>query len=123
MRILCVDDHKDTCEMLTALLGLSDLEAVAVTTAAEALRLMESERFSLYVIDGRLPDVGGLSFCEDIRRVDKITPVVLFTGDASGTDRQAGLFAGASAYVVKPDTGELVPIVKRLLEEARHAER
>ena len=28
MRILCVDDSTDTCEMLSAMLGLSGLEAV-----------------------------------------------------------------------------------------------
>lgn len=70
MRILCVDDHEDTCRLLTAMLGLSDLEAIAVPTAAEALRLIEAEKFSLYVIDGRLPDADGAAFCEQIRRED-----------------------------------------------------
>ena len=118
-RILCVEDDEDTRELLTTLLGFSDLKAVAVRTAAEALRLMEGERFSLYVIDGQLPDAGGFSFCEQIRRVDKTTPVVFFTGKALEADREAGLLAGANAYVVKPDAGALIPTVKRLLEESR----
>ena len=103
MRILCIEDNEDTRELLTTMLGLSDLEAVAVPAAAEALRLMEGEQFSLYIIDGQLPDVGGLSFCEEIRRVDKTTPVVFFTGKALEADREAALLAGANAYVVKPD--------------------
>ena len=114
-RILCVEDDEDTRELLTTLLGFSDLKAVAVRTAAEALRLMEAERFSLYVIDGQLPDAGGLSFCEQIRRVDKTTPVVFFTGKALEADREAGLLAGADAYVVKPDSSELIPTIKHLL--------
>ena len=122
-RILCVDDDEDTRQLITAMLRLSDLDAVAVSTAAEALRLMEGERFSLYVIDGQLPDKGGLNFCEEIRRVDKTTPVVFFTGKAYEEDREAGLRAGADAYVVKPDTDTLVPTVKRLLERARRADR
>jgi CheY-like chemotaxis protein len=114
-RILCVEDDEDTRELLITLLGFSDLKAVAVRTAAEALRLMEAERFSLYVIDGQLPDAGGLSFCEQIRRVDKTTPVVFFTGKALEADREAGLLAGANAYVVKPDSSELIPTIKHLL--------
>ena len=121
-RILCVEDDEDTRELLTTLLGYYDLESVAVATAAEALRLMEGERFSLYVIDGQLPDLGGLSFCEQIRRVDKATPVVFFTGKASESDREAGMLAGANAYLVKPDVTELIPTVKRLLEEPRTAD-
>jgi CheY-like chemotaxis protein len=114
-RILCVEDDEDMRELLTTLLGFSDLKAVAVRTAAEALRLMEAERFSLYVIDGQLPDAGGLSFCEQIRRVDKTTPVVFFTGKALEADREAGMLAGANAYVVKPDSSELIPTIKHLL--------
>ena len=121
-RILCVDDDEDTRQLLTTLLGFADLEAVAVRTVAEALRLMEEERFGLYVIDGQLPDVGGFSFCEQIRREDKDTPVVFFSGKAYEEDREAGLLAGADAYVVKPDTDTLVPTVRRLLEESRRAE-
>jgi len=121
-RILCAEDDKDTRELLTTMLGCAGLGAVAVPTAAEALRLMESERFGLYVIDGELPGVGGLSFCEQIRRADKVTPVVFFTGRAYEEDREAGLRAGADAYVVKPDTDRLVPTVRRLLEESRGAE-
>ncbi|HEX8353865.1 MAG TPA: response regulator [Pyrinomonadaceae bacterium] len=119
MRILCVEDNQDTCELLTTLLGVSDLEAVAVSTAAEALRLMKAERFDLYLMDGRLPDADGVALCEQIRQVDKITPVVFFTGKAYESDREAALAAGADAYVIKPDTDTLVPTVKRLLEEAR----
>ena len=83
---------------------------------------MEGERFSLHVIDGQLPDVGGLTLCEEIRRADKDTPVVFFSGKAYEEDREAGLRAGANAYVVKPDTGTLVQTVRRLLGESHRAE-
>lgn len=106
-----MDDNGDTCELLTTVVG--------VATTAEALRLMEGERFSLYVIDGQLPDACGFTFCEQVRRADKSAPIVIFTGKASEEDREAGVTAGANAYVVKPDVGELVSTVRRLLEEAR----
>ena len=122
MRILCVEDNEDTCELLTAMLGLSDIEAVAAPTMAEAVRLIGAGRFDLYVVDGRLPDSDGAALCVEIRRADEATPVVFFTGRAHEADREAALLAGADAYVVKPDIETLVRTVRRLLEESRRAE-
>jgi len=120
-RILCVDDDESIRNLLTTMLGLSDLEAVGVSDVNEALRLMETEQFSLYVLDGQLPGVSGLALCQQIRAIDKDTPIVIFSGAAYQTDIDAGLLAGANAYVVKPDSSDLVATVKRLLEEARGA--
>lgn len=116
-RILCVDDNADTCELLTTMLGRSDLEAVSAPGVDEALRLMEGERFSLYVVDGQMPGGSGLTPCERIRAADAHTPIVIFSGHAAERDIEAGMRAGANAYVVKPDLMELVSTVKRLLLE------
>ncbi len=120
MRILCIDDDPNTCEMLTTMLDLSDLEAVAVADVAEALELMATEQFSLYIVDGQMPGVGGLTFCDKVRAVDQTTPIVFFTGHGYPADQAAGLRAGANAYLIKPDTSKLIPTVKRLLA-ATHA--
>jgi DNA-binding response OmpR family regulator len=120
-RILCVDDDGDTRDLLEILLGSSDLETVCVADVAAALRLMGTEQFRLYIIDGQLPGVSGLTTCEEIRRRDKETPIVIFSGHAQVADREAGLHAGANVYIVKPETGQLVPTVRRLLEEAEAA--
>ena len=76
-------------------------------------------RESHYIIDGQLPGVSGLGLCEEIRRRDKKTPVIIFSGHGYASDREAGMLAGANVYLLKPDTSEIVPTVKRLLEEAR----
>lgn len=119
--ILCVDDDNDTCDLLTTLLGFSGIELVSVHNASEARRMIERKQFSLYIIDGQLPDVSGLSFCEQIREMDKNTPIVIFSGRAYQTDIAAGIRAGATAYVIKPNTSDLAATVKRLLESAHVA--
>ena len=118
MRILCVDDDEDTRDLLAHLLDYSDLEAVAVQDTASALRLIGQEKFSLYIIDGQLPGVSGIGLCEEIRKHDKKTPVVIFSGHAFDSDREAGMLAGANVYIVKPHISEVVPAVRRLLEQA-----
>jgi two-component system, OmpR family, phosphate regulon response regulator PhoB len=117
-RVLCVEDDADTRDMLKTKLGLSDFEAVTAPDADAALRLMERERFSLYVIDGGLRRVKALSLCEQIRASDARTPIVIFSGHAFASDIEAGMLAGADAYLVKPDSSELIPTIRRLLEAA-----
>ena len=117
-RVLCVEDDKDTRDMLKTKLGLSDFEAVVASDLGAALRLIERERFDLYVLDGGLRGVNGLSLCERIRASDARTPIVIFSGRAFASDIEAGMLAGANAYLVKPDSSALIPTIRRLLEAA-----
>ncbi|HWW74638.1 MAG TPA: response regulator [Pyrinomonadaceae bacterium] len=117
-RVLCVEDDADTCEMLKTKLGLSDFEVVVAPDMEAALRLMDGKRFGLYVLDGGLRNAWGPSLCEQIRASDARTPIVIFSGHASAPDIKAGMLAGANAYLVKPDSSQLVPTIRRLLAAA-----
>jgi two-component system phosphate regulon response regulator OmpR len=117
-RVLCIEDDADTRDMLKTMLCYSDLEAVVVPDISAALWLMQSEWFSLYVLDGGLRSVKGRSLCERIRAADARTPIVIFSGHAYASDIKAGMLAGADAYLVKPDSSELIPAIKHLLEAA-----
>jgi DNA-binding response OmpR family regulator len=121
MRILCIDDDEDTGYLLESLLNIFDFKAIAVQDTAAALRLIEQEQFSLYIIDSQLPGVSGFGLCEQIRAIDKNTPIVIFSGNGHQSDISGGMLAGADAYIVKPNTREIVPTVKRLLKETHTA--
>ena len=121
MRILCVDDDENTCDLLRLMLGFADFEVTAVQDTKAALKLIEGEQFSLYILDGQLPGVSGWGLCKQIRQRDPKTPIIMFSGHAFDSDMEAGRRAGVNAYIVKPDTRKIVPAVKRLLEEARAA--
>ncbi len=117
-RLLCVEDDEDTRTLLQTMLRLSDFEAVVAPDVDAALRLMKREQFSLYVLDGGLPSISGLSLCERIRAADTSTPIIIFSGHAYASDIRAGMLAGANAYLAKPDASDLIPTIKRLLRDA-----
>jgi len=117
-RVLCVEDDEDTRDMLKTMLGYSDFEAAVAPDTEAALRLMEREQFGLYVLDGGLQNASGLSLCEQIRASDAHTPIVIFSGHGFASDIEAGKLAGANAYLVKPDSSELISTIRRLLEAA-----
>jgi DNA-binding response OmpR family regulator len=118
-RVLCAEDDPDTCEMISALLGLIGCVVVSANTVGQALDFVKEGRFDLYLLDNWLPGGSGVEVCRRIRESGDTAPVVFYSGAGSSDDRREALEAGAQAYLVKPsDVGMLVETVRRLLESA-----
>ena len=103
-RILFVDDDDDTCEMIVVC--FPQFEFVTADSMTAGLRLAQSRRFDLYLLDNWLPDGTGIELCRQIRQFDPCTPVVFYSAVANESDIQHALSAGAQAYVVKPESIE-----------------
>jgi two-component system response regulator RegX3 len=116
-RILVVDDHEDTSEMLKLLLSESDYEVHAAHSVDEAMRIAKLHDFDLYVLDKRLPDGTGIELCAKLNELTRGVPCIFFTGDAYEIHRLEALAGGADAYVPKPDVEALIETVHKLLSE------
>ena len=114
-RILYVDDHDDSAEMLKLVLADADYDVESARDMGQALQMAAQNTFDLYVVDKRLPDGSGL---ELVRRLNELTPHVpsiVYTGDAYEVHRQEAFAAGADAYVPKPDIEKLIETVNKFL--------
>ena len=120
-RVLCVDDDEDSRVMLTALLKFALIEATAVGTAAQALSSIQTERFDLYLLDARLPDLDGFELCRRMRAFHPHTPILFFSGAAYADDMKRGIEAGADAYVIKPDLDGLLGSITHFVSHAKNA--
>ena len=116
-RVLCVDDHEDTPEMLKLLLSESDYEVHAAHSVEEALQLAKTHEFDLFILDKRLPDGTGMELCAMLNALQPGVPCIFYTGDAYEIHRLEALAAGADAYVPKPDIEALIEAVHKLLSE------
>jgi two-component system OmpR family response regulator len=116
-RILCIDDHEDTSEMLKLLLSQEDYEVVVAVSCAEALQQASDQGFDLYVLDRRLPDGSGLELCQDLSKATPSIPTIFYSGDAYDIHRSEAMAAGADDYVTKPDIDRLIKRVRDLLSE------
>jgi len=116
-RILCVDDHQDTSEMLQLLLSGEDYEVETCGTVDEACRLAETGEFDLYVLDKRLPDGTGVELCRKLNLLTPDVPCIFYSGDAYEIHRREAIQAGADAYVAKPNLDVLIQAVRELLAE------
>jgi|SRR3954468_8159584 len=118
-RILYVDDHEDSAEMLKLLLLPMNYELTAAQTANEGLELARAESFDLYVLDKRLPDGSGIELCRKLNELTPGVPCIFYSGDAYETHRAEAAAAGADAYVSKPDVDALIETVNQFLSD-RH---
>jgi CheY-like chemotaxis protein len=114
-RILVVDDHEDTPEMLKLLFSESDYLVDAAHNIEEAIQLATTHEFDLYVLDKRLPDGTGIELCGKLARLTPGIPCIFYTGDTYEIHRQEAMAAGAHAYVLKPEVEALVEAVQKVL--------
>jgi CheY-like chemotaxis protein len=120
-RVLCVDDHHDTSEMLELLLSREDYDVETAGTMEEACKLAAAKQFELFVLDRRLPDATGLELCERLQQIRPGVPCIFYSGDAYELHRREAIAAGAAAYVAKPDIDGLIDTVQKLLAESHCA--
>ena len=116
-RILYVDDHEDSAEMLRLMLSSEDYDVEIASTITEAFAKAEAEQFDLYVLDKRLPDGSGTDLCRMLNGAQPGVPCIFYSGDTYEIYRQEALAAGARAYVAKPDIDALIETVHRLMAE------
>jgi CheY-like chemotaxis protein len=113
-KILCVEDHEDSCRMVADL--LKDYEVVGVYSKADALTKAMSGSFDLYLLDYHLPDGTGLELCLLIRTFDPDTPIFFCTSTYSITKKEIET-AGAQGLIMKGPkfVNELRSVVSRTL--------
>ncbi len=101
-RILVVEDDP------AIMIGVADLledEGFAVERASDgrqALESFEQRPPDLVLLDVMIPEKSGFDVCRDIRKKDRITPVIMLTAKGEEVDKVVGLELGADDYVVKP---------------------
>ena len=116
-RVLCVDDHRDTSDMLQMLLAEEDYEVHTAATMQEACNMAMHTEYDVYVLDKRLPDGTGVQLCETLLKLTPDVPCIFYTGDAYEIHRREAMEAGAAAFVAKPDIEGLIDAVAKLLSE------
>ncbi len=101
--ILIADDHPDTIEYIKLSLG-KKYTFISAPNGKEALKLLEKKKVDLIISDIMMPEVDGLTLCEQVKsnpRHDNI-PVILLTAMTMTSHQIEGYKAGADSYITKP---------------------
>ena len=118
-RLLCVDDHEDTCVLVSSI--LQDFEVSSEHSTTGGFRQAATEKFDLILLDYYLPDGTGLELCGLIRAFDLSTPILLVTSTHTITHEQVRA-VGGQGVIRKDRLHQILPVAALRALEVKSAE-
>lgn len=115
MRILIIEDDAEIREFLKITL---EKESFAIDTAPDGKQgsyMARINEYDLIILDNILPHKTGIEVCIDIRKIGKVTPILILSVKSSSDEKALLLNAGADDYMTKPYSHiELLARIKAL---------
>lgn len=118
LRILVIEDDADLARLITRALEREGYAVSACDTGSTAVKLVETWRPDVILLDLGLPDMDGRVIAQRIRSQSAV-PIIIMTGRGEESERVVGLELGADDYVVKPLS--IPELIARIRAVARRA--
>ena len=117
--VLVIDDSLTTRMLEQSILESAGFLVDTATSAEEGLEKARRGNYQLFLVDVEMPGMDGFTFVETTRADPALraVPAILVTSRNAAADRQRGLDAGASDYVVKGefDQVRLLTTIRKLV--------
>ncbi|MBQ7283912.1 MAG: response regulator transcription factor [Oscillospiraceae bacterium] len=119
--ILIVEDENSIGEIVELNLKLAQHSTTRVTTAEEAMELINSGRhFDVAILDIMLPGMDGIQLCGEIRKNNSQMGIIMLSAKSQERDKVTALSTGADDYITKPfGVQELIARVESLLRRVK----
>jgi len=116
LRVLAVDDDRDSLELLRSVLDLQGATVVTAGSSKEALERLQDGAFDVVLSDIEMPGGDGIEFLRQVRtrgpERSLRLPAVAITAYGRVEDRIRILSAGFNSHLAKPvDPSELVAVI------------
>ena len=118
-KILIIEDEPDIRKTLEYNISREGYHVVGASSLLEAKSQIESDSFSLILLDLMLPDGSGLDLCREIKsdKEKSSVPIIILTAKDDEVDKVVGFELGADDYVTKPfSVRELILRMKAVLK-------
>ncbi|WP_111976694.1 sigma-54-dependent transcriptional regulator [Algibacillus agarilyticus] len=107
-KVLVVEDDQALREAVVDTLGMAGYEAVEACSGEDALIKLKEESINIVVSDVQMPGINGLSLLRSIKANQPNMPVLLMTAFANINDAVQAMRDGATDYLSKPFSPEVL---------------
>ena len=107
-KFLVIDDEQIILDSIRKILSKEAYSLDLTTKSREGLELALNNTYDLVLTDIRMPDIGGMRILRDIKRKKPETQVIILTGYATVKSAVDAMKLGASDYLEKPFTPEIL---------------
>src|SRR5512141_648327 len=99
--ILLIDDEPQILRALKTILSANHFRVVLATNGEQGMALAVAQPPDVIILDLTLPDIDGITLCEQIREWSRI-PIIILSVRDNEKDKVAALDKGADDYLTKP---------------------
>ncbi len=120
MKILCVEDDENILFYLRNLLIKKNYKPVCFENPLVAIEHLKAidEEYPVIVTDVKMPDMSGLEFLEEVRKLGLKSSVIVITAYGEIEDAVKAMRLGATSYLQKPIRGdELITHIEKAITE------
>lgn len=116
--VFIVDDDRDVCEALEALISTQGISVRAFSSSRSFLEhIAPVNEPTVTILDLRMPEKGGLEVQQALKDRNIVCPLIFLTGHANVETAISGMRSGAVDYLVKPvSTDTLLSSINRAFE-------
>lgn len=116
LKVLLVEDDPNLGLLLKEYLNAKGYETTLAINGKKGYEAFSKGAFQLCILDIMMPVKDGFTLAEEIRRTDKIIPIIFLTAKSLSEDRISGFKKGGDDYITKPfNMDELLLRVKAIL--------
>ncbi|NOZ01845.1 MAG: sigma-54-dependent Fis family transcriptional regulator [Deltaproteobacteria bacterium] len=123
LKVLVIDDEPGFLQMLHVILSRAGYKATTVTSAEEALDLVEHKEYDLCLCDMKMPGMSGTEFLSELKTRGIQITVIVMSAYGSHEAAIAAMQQGAYDYISKPFQSDEIILTLRKAEEREQLRR
>lgn len=114
--VLIIDDENDIIDILTFILRRNGMEVVPAYDGIEALKLLNTQKFSGVVSDLLMPNMDGIALLKIVRENKNTVPFIFLSGNATTVHEHEMINYGAYELIMKPELDKVPVALQKLFK-------
>ncbi|MFA8449894.1 MAG: response regulator transcription factor [Bacteroidales bacterium] len=102
IKVLLAEDDKNLGTILKTFLDAKGFKTTLCIDGEQAIIAFKGDEFDICILDVMMPEKDGFTVAREIRKEDKVMPLIFLTAKAMEQDKIEGFDLGADDYLTKP---------------------